>query len=401
MDSFCIDANVLGTSKHLVCDNGYSWSNSVPDNMWHLSGEIKHLHDRCLDTLFKLSHIEINLKPEKKYVDAMNFIVRDKHQIIPWHDALPQSAHRTFTENLINDVMVAFDKSSKDYYVNTWVPGNDVFKSLQRAKIDFGAYIGLVNKNVNNVRIVETFEPDVSGFAKKVVYNRLASRTGRTTIESGPEILTINREYRNIIKSSFDEGSIVYLDFAGLEARILLYEAGGRCDELDLYGMIIEKILHGEFSRDEVKKAVISELYGSSKHILGKSLGIKGAKLNSFIKKIKGLFRVSELRDRVKQQFAKEGYIENRHGRRILIDEPLNHIFINSYAQSTGVDVVLLGFKMFLDEFMPNEGIRPLYLLHDALILDVRKDIVQKIQDYQWVKVKGYVQQFALKATSF
>lgn len=247
---------------------------------------------------------------------------------------------------------------------------------------------------VGNVKAVSTFVPDHAGFAAPVVYDRFGALTGRLTVTHGPSILTLKREYRDLLVSDTG-GCIVSVDFAALEARVLLYEAGRRCDEPDLYGMIARDL---GYDRKAVKGAVISELYGSSKYALGKALGIEGRELNSFVRRVKAYFNTKELLSRIKAQFFETGRIINRYGRPVLIDDPMDHIFINYYAQSSGVDVTLLGFSLLVERLAREcPGVRPLYLLHDALILDVPLKYLDEVMATRAVTVPGYVQAFPLK----
>ena len=94
----------------------------------------------------------------------------------------------------------------------------------------------------------------------------------------------------------------------------MLYEAGRRCENPDIYAMIAEDMGDG-ITRKAVKGAVISELYGSSKHALGKALGIEGKELNAFVKKVRMYFNTQELLARVKKQFVSTGRLINRYGR--------------------------------------------------------------------------------------
>ena len=59
----------------------------------------------------------------------------------------------------------------------------------------------------------------------------------------------------------------------------------------------------------------------------------------------------------------KNGWITNMYGRRVQIDEPLDHILVNSYSQSTGADVAMLGFQDILQRFKKLPGVVPLYVL--------------------------------------
>ena len=90
------------------------------------------------------------------------------------------------------------------------------------------------------------------------------------------------------------------------------------------------------------------------------------------------------------------GKVCNKHGRYLELDDPQDHLFVNTFAQSTGVDVALLGFKSVMDR-LGIDGVRPLFVLHDALILDVRSDRLKDVENISSVKVHGYDAAFPLK----
>lgn len=397
MVPFCIDAGLLGTEKHLLCsDGGFSWHAAVPAETWHLSGGVKPDSDWCLDTALRLGPAQVDAAPPAKFANAMATVCSGSidSSPVPWQRVMPARAHRAFVQGIVDAVAVAMAKAPLDYYRGTWVPGNRVIRSLRPAKVNAARFQGLVEAQVGNIASVKSFAHDYTGHAMPVTYDRFGTLTGRLTVTQGPQILTLKREYRDLLVPDTD-GCIVSIDFAALEARVLLYEAGRYCDEQDLYGMIARDL--GQ-ERKAVKGAVISELYGSSKYALGKALGIEGKELNSFVRKVKAYFNTPVLLKRIKQQFVETGRVINRYGRPVVIDEPLDHIFINYYAQSSGVDVTLLGFSQVVERLAREApGVRPLYLLHDALILDVPASHLDLVMAIDKVTVPGYVQSFPLK----
>ena len=374
------------------------WVDEPPTNAWLLSGDIENDHPFNLDVLLKLYSKKIDISLPHKHVTSMALVTHGSLGEIPWSYVMPAKEHRTFVNNLVNKAVEAINDLPKDYYIDTWKAGGQVLSSLRQAAIDVPTWSEIMEQRPGNVHVVETFMPDKKGFASKVKYNRFGTRTGRLTVESGPNILTLKREFRKkLIKSSSPEGSIISIDFAALEARVLLYEAGGRCEDPDLYSFIARDVFHGSANRQQVKGAVISEVYGSSKHALGEALGISGPDLDDFVMKVRVFFKINDLKKRVKDQFIKNGWITNRYNRRVLIDDPMDHIFVNYYAQSTGTDVVMLGFRDLLTRLRKLPGVRPLYVLHDALIIDCPKEHVDTVMKFDTVKVKGYVQKFFVK----
>ena len=349
-----------------------------------------------MDTLFKLSGIKLDLSPPKSYENAsVPFLSGSTfHSSPPWVRLMPKRAHRAFTEAIVKQVMVSIDGLLVNYWSDTWGPGQELLSLLEPAYIDKRLWDDLMEKGEGNIKALASFMPEHDGFALPVTYSRLATVTGRLTVIGGPQMLTLKKEHRSVVVPS-KTGHIVSIDFASLEPRILLYEAGKMCDGVDIYSELSKEL---DCDRKAAKGAVISELYGSSKWALGRALNLEGKELDVFVKRVKQYFRTKELLERVKQQFIETGYIVNRYGRRVFIDEPLDNIMISYYGQSTGVDVALQGFLTIVKTMKVNApSVRPLFVLHDALILDVPSEHVDYVKKMNSVTVKGYVQRFPLK----
>lgn len=379
-----------------MCSQGsFSWLEAVPD-AWHLSGAAKRWPSKCLDTLFRLSGTKLDLSPPQSYTNAsVPFLSGSAfHASPPWKRLMPSRAHRSFTEAIVSQVKVSTGGLLVNYWSDTWGPGQELLSLLEPARVDRTLWDTLMDTGEGNVLALASFMPEHGGLASPVTYDRLATVTGRLTVKSGPQILTLKKEHRRVIVPS-RPGHIVSLDFASLEPRVLLYEAGKRCEGADLYSELSKEL---DCDRNAAKGAVISELYGSSKRALGRALNLEGKELDVFVRRVKQYFRTKELLERVKQQFIETGFITNRYGRRVYVDEPMDNIMISYYGQSTGVDVALQGFLTLvknMKECAP--GVRPLFVLHDALILDVPHEHMEHVKGLSSVTVKGYVQRFPVK----
>lgn len=394
----CIDSCLLGTDRHIVCDDArFVWTSTVPPDSWHLTGTVKPGHSRCLDTLLRLGQVAIDINPPERFVKATVPLLSGSNWSShpPWHRMMPDAAYRDFVKTLVARAVEAVPSLPVNYYNDTWVPGNEVLGSLHRARIDRSQWQAAVDSGAGNLHALATFEPDRHGFAGQVSYNRFGTLTGRMTVASGPNILTLKKEQRGIIAPSTTGGRIMAIDFAALEPRILLYEAGRRCDEPDLYSHIAREV--GDAPRQVVKGIVICELYGSSRHALAVRLNMGSKELDRYMARVRSYFNTSELLERIRAQFLSSGHIVNRYGRHVLIDEPLNHVMLNYYAQSTGVDVALLGFRQVIARLVESApSVRPIFLLHDGLFLDVPADDVDVVKAINSVSVPGYVQKFHL-----
>lgn len=397
MDRYVISSEVLGSELHMeVSATGFTLLSKIPPDVWTLSGQPRLDGGLCLDSAMRLGGCLPNLLPPERWVKAMTLL--GSPAPIPWSKVMPTDAYKGFVRGLVNSVVGNVDVLPKQYVRDTWTPGGALLGALRATKVDMAAWkeaMGELGDRSNGA--LETFRPGNGGWCPVVSYDRFGTRTGRLTVASGPNILTLKKEHRRILRSNFPDGSICSLDFSALEARIILMEAGVVPRDGDVYGQISNELFDGKVARDTVKVAVISELYGASKSLLGAKLGMKGTQLDGFVDKVRSYFKTNQLRKRLADELAKTGKIHNRFGRPLVIDDrESDHLLVNTYAQSTGVDVALLGFKSTLDR-LGSEGIRPLFVLHDAIILDVRGDRLHDVEHVATTTVPGYENNFPLK----
>jgi len=395
VDSFCISSKILGSDKHILVDvDGFTTLSKPSYDTWFLDGVVDPTKPLCLDSLLKLKGIVIQTSPADKWTRSMSLLTSGS--AIPWSQVMPSGSYKSFVKNLIKSIIETIDDLPKDYYKTAWCPGGQFLSGLKAAKVDPKVYKELLVEVEHDSGAFETFRPGPGGFLSPVVYDRFATRTGRLVVAAGPNILTLKKKYRKVLKSTFSEGTICSLDFSALEARIILAETGKYSSATDLYAELANELFNGEVDREVVKTAVISELYGASKATLSTRLGISGYKLDEFVSKIKSSFGVAELRKRLKDEFMRFGKVRNKYGRFLDLDDPQDHLFVNTFAQSTGVDVSLLGFKSVMDR-LGTDGVRPLFVLHDALILDVRGDRLGDVEAIDSVEVPLYDARFPLK----
>jgi DNA polymerase family A len=395
---FTIDSSVLGTSRHIVGDaDGYSWSDSVPRDSWHMTGELKGAPtSRCLDTLLRIDHRTTSSVPDR-YLTSIRTVVTGSGISIPWQHVMPQDEFRKFFKNVVQETRDAFPELPFDYYDTAWAAGNRVLSALRPAAVDGDVVDGLLKQPGANPTVLEGFRPKRSGFARPVTYDRFSTRTGRLTVTDGPNILVLKKDHRTkLLRSSTPGGSIVQLDFRALEPRIVLAEAGRSSDADDLYSDVSARLLEGSVDRATVKVALIAELYGISRSTLRSRLSVSDAQLDSFIDAIRGHFGIEDLRGRLKAELAETGRIRNRFGRPLTVPAGQDNLLVNTYAQSTGVDVAMLGFDSVL-RTLGEDGIRPLFVLHDALILDVRSDRLSEVMSITSVPIPSYETPFPLK----
>jgi hypothetical protein len=308
---------------------------------------------------------------------------------------LPQDVFKKFFKNVVRETTSVFSSLPFDYYETAWAAGTRVLNALRPCAIDVEAFNVAVEKNPVSPGL-ESFRPKRSGFSRNVEYDRFATRTGRLTVVDGPNILILKKENRRVIKSCFENGTIAYIDFRALEARIVLAEAGRQSGAEDLYEDIANTQFKGIIPRDVVKVAVLSELYGISRASLKTRLGVSDKKIDEFIGVIRNYFKVDNLRSRLKDQVGNSGKMTNRFGRPLTVPQGQDNLLVNTYAQSTGVDVSLLGFDYILRN-IGAEGIRPLFVLHDAIIIDVSEERLNDVKRIKTVDIPSYDFPFPVK----
>lgn len=348
---------------------------------------------RCLDTLMKLAGSDIPAPPAP-FVTAMKTLVTGSIDM-PWQSLMPQHHFRIFFKNVVQETQDVFSRLPFDYYETAWTAGNRVFSALRPVCVDMQAFSSALDSG-STIPGLESFRPKKSGFTHPVVYDRFGTRTGRLTVIEGPNILLLRKDVRGIMRSSFDGGIVASLDFRALEARIVLAEAGRHCAEGDMYDDLATKLFCGRVSRDIVKTAVLSELYGISRSALRARLGVTDDEVDSFIGVIRAHFKTDDLKNRLKKQVDDRGRLANRFGRPIPLPPGADNLILNTYAQSSGVDVSLLGFDNVIQR-LGTDGIRPLFVLHDAIILDVRPDRIPDVEGCTTVTVPSYTIPFPLK----
>jgi len=374
-----------------------------------MTGSHKPAPVRCFDTMLTLRGRRFDLSPGDRWQRAVSTVLRGVQGVrVPWSHVMPRRDHTAFVKNIINSANEAIDELTLDYLVTSWADGGRVLGRLKRACVD-GRLIEQLHTQEKSDSVksaLASFAPQADGRAAPIVYDRLATATGRPTITSGPQILTVRKDLRRVITSVYGvQGVIVVLDFAALEARVVLHGAGRSCAEPDLYGAIAQEQFGGRVARDAVKTCVLSLLFGAGRVSTAVRLGSDGPEVDAFIARVSEYFGFSRLGAALAQLRAEQGVLRNAYGRPLLFDgheTVTDSLLISHFVQSTGVDVSLMGFSRITDR-LANEApaVRPLFVLHDALFLDVPLSDLKCVECIRDIKVPGYDVTFPLKVEVF
>lgn len=330
------------------------------------------------NTICSLYGYQLPSFPSEKYKKPFKYIGINKEQI-QWHLSLPTKTYKQEVIKFIDSVINFLSSIDLSYYYEIYKPTEELFGSIQRAKIN--------NKKIYSYLADQTDKQDKShlktmipygDFAEIVKYTRLETKTGRLTHPSGPRILNLQKKYRDIIESRFDEnGSIWYLDYSSLEPRVLLSIHGKQNISKDIY-IDIDKELNISVPRNAIKTTILSRLYGASENTIINQLKDSVKYPDSIIELVDDYFQINELKSRLNDEYVKNDYkkIFNYYGKPIHCPNVDPYKLINYYIQSTAVDVAMLGFNELIKRInlaSLTDYIVPIFVIHDAIILDVHK----------------------------
>lgn len=382
VSDFYVDAKVIGASRHLSVSltGKFTAVDVIPVDAWRITGDMSA--QKNLDVLFALTGKSIFNIPAK-YKQAYAFKNR---MSIPWRYVMTASDFKKFVNDSLQIIVDAFDTLPFSYHA-TWIKGEELLQNLQPASIDLFKYAQYANRADYSGPII-TFKPPCA----RPVYDRLSSRTGRMSIKAGPNILTLNKENRNIITSSFKGGQIFYVDFISLEPRLVMLES---CSETpdDIYNEFQNEY---SLNRDIAKNLVVATIYGAAKTTQASIAG-KTHDITHLTNKIESLFHVKQLRDKLANKHTGT-HIINRFGRPVVSPKDNPSLFVNTYAQSTGVDVSLLGFHK-INKALMSIGAKSLFVLHDGMIIDVPFEAIATVEKLHKVKIESYSSPFPIKVT--
>jgi hypothetical protein len=271
---------------------------------------------------------------------------------IPWISALGKDRFLKVVSRAYKETEAWLESDDVKDYMRFHLLEREVLSLLQSTKVDTREF-----ESRKSSPSVESFRPNSSGYAPTVLYSQ-ATSTGRLKVVEGPKILTISRQDRKVISSRFSDGRILQVDFVSLEPRVALYSVGQNPGSDDVYEWIARSV-GSNLSRSKVKVPTLSILYGQAARN-------DDPVSSSLREKIGAIFRVNDLRERVTS-----GRFTNGYGRPL--EQVEDRLVISHFVQSTAVDVALLGFRKLLADLSSNvgNGIVPIFVLHDALILDV------------------------------
>jgi len=367
-----ISSSLLGTADHLVCHRDkFTWSNMIPDSSWKLGFKNE---PRDLTILADATGVELSTFDSNSHGKAARLIYGD--EIIPWMYVLPRDLFHKQLQLLLDQLWMLLEDESNGYYMNQFLVNREIIMGLCDARVDVNLIQQMIIDNDKKVHDIKRFLPEQGNMAPRTIYSQTGSVTGRLTVTSGPNILTLKKEKRKILKSRFEGGKIVQIDISSLEPRIALALAESDQPD-DIYEHTGETILDGRLDRDQVKIAILNCIYGGTRWSLSKRLP-SDLDIESIMSSIMRYFKIDDLKNRLYNESIEKGYIENLYGRPIKLSDAV----VNHFLQSSGVDVSFNVFSKMMKK-LSKLGIEfiPIYIIHDAIVLDIPSESYDKVMD--------------------
>jgi hypothetical protein len=369
---FLIHNSALGSNNHFVINGDeFVTQNHNNENLWSIDKCDESI--KCLTLISALNFHDlpqISNDVQQKPFDLLG--VKSPNWILSlgkqnFKDYIVKA--KEYVENELKFM------SDNPYYSTTFIEGRQSLFKLSQYNIcmETLAYHKKA-AGIRNIKLLQSFANN-----KKVKYSQSSSVTGRLSVKSGPNILHLKREHRNILTSRHGaDGAILQIDFKSLEPRILALLQKDDVPD-DIYSDIV-KFIGKDINRDLVKKATLATIYGMSRYNLATMLKIKDTK--EIVEKINEYFGIPLFQKSLIIDLADNNKIQNFYGRNIFVEQDNEHLLINYFTQSTGVDVSLVGFNQIIDDIKKEEiNVDPIFILHDALILDVHKDSVKQLKN--------------------
>ena len=377
----CLHSGYLGTDKHLLVGSGgdeLSWVSECPSNIWTWGFETSSMRIEDVTRMFRCDPDP--LVPESHRQSA-GLIWGESVENIPWKSLLPTRLYSSRLTVLLERLQEACQALQDSGYGIPFRSFSGLVEMLSEARVDkdlWGRYL-TEELNPTNRSALRTFSPNSRGFAQIPTYDFMHTSTGRAIVRDGPRILTLPAAYRDILVPSSPENVIVQIDFVSLEPRVALCVLGKDSVEADVYRYVAENAFERNIPRRQIKIATLCALYGASSAKLQKMM--PGENVIRIINNIKEFFGIKSLISRLRRELKENQFLQNHFGRPLFFDDGVgDNVLYSHFIQSTSVDISVMGFCNFIQQVKDqNMSIRPLFVLHDALICEFSRENVSAI----------------------
>jgi len=366
-----IHSSALGSRQHLIYSKGeFKFATSYSDETWTIGDKFSN---RLLEEVSELFDDPLPQICDSLHAAAFKSLNLDAGQAIPWHFVLSKEDLNDRVKRLLTTSQALLQRLQDSKYLDLFLQHKRFLKSIERMSIDrdrYDAHLSSIDDGTSKISNLKSFLPDDEGLAQKIVFTQAATVTGRLTVAEGPKILTLPAEFRDIITSEHQGGRVYSIDFVSLEPRVIKSIVSTDAIPEDIYEHVQSLIGDARLSRAEVKKLIISCIYGASKTRLQEMS--KSGNVSHISRIINDYFSLEQLNQKLDECHRRNGHIINFFGRPIIDDKSESHTWLSHYAQSTAVDVALDAFYHLSNLLrVEDKKIVPIGVIHDAVLFDV------------------------------
>jgi hypothetical protein len=369
----CIARHVLGTDRHLLQGESgqFSWVSHLPDDAWGYGFSQVCLR---LDELAHAMGTQLNWQIPEEHQQAMRECLGPDASLvgIRWDQVLPKALFKKLLSELLQEARSLQENSLEWKYLPVFRRTQKALCSLQPIQVD-GVRLAAHEQSAQHGRKEELRSFKGGG---QVCYSRKTT-TGRLTVESGPRVLTVDKKYRDVVRSRHGkDGRIVQLDYVSLEPRTILGLTRSSTPA-DVYSLFDERV--PDLPRPVRKVATMTVLYGGSLGRLSQVIGVEHDP-RRVQAEIRDIFNLRALEKALVEEFEVAKLLSNFYGRVMHLNRGDPGYLVAAYIQSTAVDVALQGFEQICDAAQAIDGVDPIAVVHDAIWLDVHRDCVKQVK---------------------
>jgi hypothetical protein len=355
------------------------------------------LTDSVISTNAELCDIQEFLKIFNKSIDgfssahkniAKNFYYDEEEM---WQ-LTPNHIKEKWMTSLANEYKsIISDDLNKKYFHDTFINIRRFLRKLRPSKIDIEKLnkINEYYKTPAYRKINTLVANNKTGSGVKLKYTNSNTVTGRVTIVDGPNILSFPSKFKYALKSRFKNGSIIQIDLISAEPSIAL-RLNGVNDVVDPYEYVASIMPDKKLDRDLAKSIVLCTLYGQSPNKISEKLP-KNIDVNDIIEKTKELFFYDNIRDDIVRKIDPNDAIpvnyRNYFERPIYLSDNSDRTKVNYYLQSTAAEAAIIAFDGLYNTI--KDYCVPLFLIHDALIIDCNKELSDYLKNKDVLKLKA------------
>lgn len=276
-----------------------------------------------------------------------------------WPLLVTSTQRQSYVDSLVSILKNSIQDSHNRGYLPHWAKIRSFLNNLSSPPVDQDTWRSVI---LTAGREHDFLSSD--GLLLPTHYVTDGTSTGRLTVDSGPNFLTLPKEFRTALRPSKPGNVIANIDFSSFEPRVVAWAMGIDLSPGDVYEGIAA--VHGLPDRATAKLALLSALYGASLGNLTAQVGSR-AKAQALVGKVKEQFKVDQLEARLRDQ-ANQGLVRNALGRPLREAVKNERVRINHFVQSTAAELAAIMFSELCDSF---SWIKPLVVIHDALIVEV------------------------------